>query len=50
MAVPAVLTEVSVGLSENSDDVFLFLYFMLVHNCSQMLAVSKPDVTNKVWL
>ena len=50
MVVPAILTEVSVGLSENSDDVFLFLYFMLDHNCSQMLAVSKPDDTNKVWL
>ena len=39
MVVPAILTEVSVGLSENSDDVFLFLYFMLDHNCSKMLAV-----------
>ena len=38
------------GLSENSDEILLFLHCILDCNCSQMWVVPKTDVTNTVWL
>ena len=47
MAVVAIRREFSVYSSEIFDEIFLFLYFILDNNCSQMYVLPKSDDVNK---
>ena len=47
MTVVGILSEASKCSSEIFDEIFLFLYFILDNNCSQMYVLPKTDDMNK---